>query len=163
MTGSAFLHWIRHSTNRVRRLQEERKLLLSSQYPGAVRLKLVQVQESAPDDKIARVQGEAETLAERIDAQLDEIEMARAYAEEVIEEIEDKRHRDVLTLYYLKTYTVREAVGKTHLMMSYQTNFTWQDVAWEMRTRVAKVHRWHKQALAEFCKLADCLPESLPK
>lgn len=162
MTARRFLNWIRHSTKRVRRLQEERKLLISSMYPGALRLKLVQVQESAPDDKIARVAGDVDVLTARIDAQLDEMEMARAYATEIIGEIRDPRLRDILTLYYLKTYTAREAMGKTHLIMEYAINLSWQDVAWEMQMPVRKVHRLHAEALRAFERMADALPESLP-
>lgn len=162
MTARRFLNWVRSGTKRIRHLQEERKLLMSSMYPGALRMKIVQVQESAPDDKIARVAGDVDVITARIDAQIDEMEMARAYASEIIADIHDRHLRDVLTWYYLKTYTAHEEIGKTHLLMEYAINLSWHDVAWEMHMPVRKVHRLHAEALRAFERLADALPESLP-
>ena len=154
----SFLKGVRNSARRIEALEMRREFLRSVVFPGAIRYKTDIVQESAPDDQMAKRMADVEALHDDIRRIAHEARCDRKIAEEVIEDLEDHTQRRVLELYYLTTYPTYEEFGKTHLGMTGRCNLSWPDVAREMRMHIRHVHAIHREALIAF-EEASYLPE----
>lgn len=155
-----FLRGIRNSARKIRSMEEHADFLRSVVFPGALRLKQVQVQESMPKDTISSKLAAVDAINRRIRTETRDAKDAREYAEEVIGFLPDKRHRRLLTLYYLESYRTYEEAGKTRKPITGYVSLRWHDVASEMGLRVRDVHRIHHEALIAFEEEAF-LPEEL--
>lgn len=153
-----FLRQVRVSEGKIRIMVSHAKYVRSIVFPGALRMRQVQVQESSPQDTLSQKLAAVEDMYRRIEAERDEANLARKYAEEVIGSLPDKQHRQVLTLYYLRAYETYEEAGKTKKAITGISSLRWPDVAWEMKLPLRDVHRIHRKALIAFEKDA-CLPE----
>lgn len=145
-----FLRSVRNSTRKIRSMEEHAEFLRSVVFPGALRLKHVQVQESAPRDVLSQKLAAVDAINRRIAWEMYEARYDRKYAEEVIEDLTDKTHRRLLTLYYLTTYPTYEELGQTHKPVHGFISPSWHDVAHEMHMRLREVHATHRQALIAF-------------
>lgn len=156
----SFLKDVRNSARRIEALEMRREFLRSVVFPGAIRYKTDLVQESAPDDRMAKYMADIEALHDDIRRIAHEARCDRKIAEEVLDDIEDYAQRRVLELYYLTTYPTYEEIGKTHLVVSGRCNRSWPDVAREMRMHIRHVHAIHRAALITFEEVSY-LPEEL--
>lgn len=153
MDARDFLKGIRNDRQKMRQLDERREHLRSLASPGGIRLKAVQVQESAPDDKMSRVLSELDAVETRLESMRREWNMDYKIACEVLEDIKDKKQRQLLELYYLTTQEVAEAVGKTHVLKYFEP-LSWRDVSQHMHMPISTLHEIHIHALIAFDRAA---------
>ena len=131
------------------RLEYERSRL----HPGALRIKPVTVQESPPTDKMAESFARLTETEAALKKRVETLDRDIAYAHSVIARIDDSKHRQVLTLFYLTTIEIREEAGGRDFIR--YKNYTWDDVADEMG--ISRKHAWKLSidARDEFERLAD--------
>ena len=101
MRSKEYLKSIRNETIELKHLEEKIKWLYSSLFPGGLKYKEVDVQESTPPDLLSEKFAEIDEAAAELKERMEALAMKHLEAEHLISLLEDTKHRTVLELYYL--------------------------------------------------------------
>ncbi len=149
-----FLRGVRDGLIEIEVLRNNRNQLAASLLPRAIRPREVDVQESAPQDRISGVEAKIADMDAVIGERVKRLETDWKYAHEVIMHMDSSKHRTVLTLYYLTTQESKEIRGKNDKEIVGQCLLSWDDVAVRMGKSVDWVKKLHGDALEEFGRIA---------
>lgn len=124
-------------------------------FPGSINLKEDVVQESAPVDHLSGAVVSAQELIDKLENRLKTLLSDQAYAESVINKMDNPMHRLILTLYYLTSDEIEEEAGQNQKKIKSVYLYSWDDVAYKIGYNVNYTRVKHSEALEEFERLAD--------
>lgn len=152
-----FLNNVRKGEKDIARLEIRLRQLRDLAFPGSLRPRDVMVQESAPSSsRISNILAAESALSEEIARQMKRQKTHRQIVRDVISEIDSKTHRELLTLYYLYTDTVRGAAGANHKPILFDIyNLTWSDVAYQMHKKPQDIYAIRTAAIRAFRDTAE--------
>lgn len=159
-TAKDYLQRVRNDLTRRQQLEERRANLHSRAFPGAIRPKVIQVQESAPPDKTAQILARVDALDFRIATELAQIRRRRVQAEYWISLIDNVLYRQILEQYYCTPIAVREEISGTEV--SWVCTQTWEMVAVVVHKSAGHVRNIHADAIKAF-SLVSGLPVEEPE
>lgn len=138
MTAKELLMQCRQEKKEILILQEKKMQLEASLLPKALAIKPVNVMDSADDDPMFHRLPEVVDLEQQIKARLKEMYENEQKAYEMVWQIKDSKHRQLLQLYYLQ-FQVNEN-GRLSL-------HTWESVAETMNYSIQWVYELRDEAL----------------
>lgn len=106
-----YLRSVRNLNKEIEARQRHREQLYASVTGSAIKLKTVNVQESAPDDKLAAVMADIYELDNKIQDSIIELTAKQAHALDLINSVAKSEHRSLLINYYLNAYSWEETAN----------------------------------------------------
>ena len=128
----AFFRQCRKELKELQIMSERREWLRASLLPAAIRYKQIDVQTSGTGDQIGEVMPEVAELDKAIRHQIATLAQHQTRAQCIINALDDTRHRQILTLYYLDARLL-----------------TFEQVADAMAYELGSIYNLHGDALAE--------------
>ena len=101
MRSKEYLKSIRHETLELAHLRMKIEWLYSTLYPGGLKLKEVDVQETLPSDQLSEKFAEIDEATRELKTRTEALTKKHLEAEKLISMLEEVRHRNILQLYYL--------------------------------------------------------------
>jgi len=106
-----YLRSVRNLNKEIEARQRHREQLYATVTGSAIKLKTVNVQESAPDDKLAAVMADIYELDNKIQDSIIELTAKQAHALDLINSVAKSEHRSLLINYYLNAYSWEETAN----------------------------------------------------
>lgn len=106
-----YLRSVRNLNKEIEARQRHREQLYATVTGSAIKLKTVNVQESAPDDKLAAVMADIYDLDNKIQDSIIELTAKQAHALDLINSVAKSEHRSLLINYYLNAYSWEETAN----------------------------------------------------
>ena len=109
--ANEYLRSVRNLNKDIEARQRHREQLYATVTGSAIKLKTVNVQESAPDDKLAAVMADIYELDNKIQDSIIELTAKQAHALDLINSVAKSEHRSLLINYYLNAYSWEETAN----------------------------------------------------
>lgn len=154
MKAKTFLRGVRDGLKEIKMIEENIARTRDKAFPGSLQLKQDLVQESARSDRLSGIEARVHDLQATMEKRLKKLYEDQEYAERVISELENSKHRQVLTLYYLTSSDTFEEAGANKIPIVGVYNLSWDDVATKMGFNTSYVKMLHTEALDEFDRAA---------
>ena len=106
-----YLRSVRNLNKEIKARQRHREQLYATVTGSAIKLKTVNVQESAPDDKLAAVMADIYELDNKIQDSIIELTAKQAHALDLINSVAKSEYRSLLINYYLNAYSWEETAN----------------------------------------------------
>lgn len=106
-----YLRSVRNLNKEIEARQRHREQLYATVTGSAIKIKSVNVQESAPDDKLAAVMADIYELDNKIQDSIIELTAKQAHALDLINSVAKSEHRSLLINYYLNAYSWEETAN----------------------------------------------------
>lgn len=117
-----YLRSVRNLNKEIEARQRHREQLYATVTGSAIKLKTVNVQESAPDDKLAAVMADIYELDNKIQDSIIELTAKQAHALDLINSVAKSEHRSLLINYYLNAYSWEETAN----MLGYSVQYVFR-------------------------------------
>lgn len=106
-----YLRSVRNLNKEIEARQRHREQLYATVTGSAIKIKSVNVQESASDDKLAAVMADIYELDNKIQDSIIELTAKQAHALDLINSVAKSEHRSLLINYYLNAYSWEETAN----------------------------------------------------